>query len=1738
MGAFDTIEHFPMEKVNLWKEDCNEQLQPLDFQRDEAEDNCMIYDPVFGDLVRKTLWSDTQMKSQVRPDQPEQDECDSRHNVPSKSILKKVQKDKVDNTLVHSRRNIVDQLAGRGLEQSDETELRQQGVMPVEDREPNITSSGRQDVRNRQPIRAGHKDDIDWWEIKMTGHTAEESPGMKDDAVNLTTVLFAKEDDPQETIWSILTDEVYYSYDPYIEGNLTYEESTVRPEDSQIFSSANCNKPHPTPQIEEEIRYEGTIPVLTTNFCPDKHISCTYLYSTKRGVLETDEVNYYKTGCININNVARTASHFPQFPNIEVSTLIDTGATTCIINQRFIEKHAFMRKFPLYHVAKRPVTIGDGKKIYVDMCSKFVLDVDGHLMEIIAFIIDAGSNSYDVIIGAKGVFELEASIKFTNLRLEFPAKSIALKSRAPVSVLPGETKEITLILEKEPPAFGPGIACLKLFTQEPNKQVQTTRGIVLWNEKKLRHEIVKQVRNTTDQLIHINGGETVGILDLRSMGYRELTRQTLRRILGDRLELLTDEDTLDFIQHAFQAHKTVQGEATTKDPYPWLEKDDPRKTQSDEEIIRDSVDLKEAAMTPKEKEHFLQVLITNKKVFSLREDIGLCPKLRVKLEIKDKTPFFIRPFPIKEEYKEIIDKEMRKGMLLGILKKGLSSYSSPVMLIPRKNQKRLRIITDFRHLNNRLVKLNPSIPLVRDAIQMLGASKCEVISVLDLRDAYHTLRLDKESQQYCGITPYYGSPSYLYQRLGMGLTVSPAIWQSFINTVLDELPNRKHHLAIMDDCLVHSMKKDHEKELLYLFKALMKYGLKLSPKKCQFYRISLTYMGHTMLIRDGRACITPLRLHVDAVLRFEPPKTPRECKRFCGLVNFLAFYLEKLQVKLAPIYEMSSKRVTFKWGPEQQKAFEDIKQLLVEPPVLTMPRKEGRFELHSDTSKTGCGAALFQHQDGEKRLCAYYSKKLPDPCKRYGITELEMTGLTCNITAFKHLLRHAHFTVLVDHTAIKYIMVSKNEIKTDKLKTLWETLSQYTFDIAYLEGKKMVIADYLSRHVGNDPDAPGEVIPITFDTHSIMAVETRAMRRERESKDEAPESEPVEAPEQHEGRLPSGPKQVNQEYALKECSIPLERISLQKKQVEFDPLVDLIPEMAVRPKPKGRKHRKERKLEEILNPLPVDITLTGMIPTAEFREDEIPEMTFPPPQANRQSLPLGDSTKKIEVVRRTMPKQKDITPIIKQIAKTVLHSYRMPISMTELIAAYQKSPYFKDIYKYVSRGASSFTGKADTLFKQECAEYTLLQGVLFRTTHLREEDEPKLVLCVPEDYIPLILYQFHDLILAGHQGTNRTYHTIRRKYYFPHMLQYVRKYIEACHRCQETRRAHAQPQAIYVRVPMSFKPFDSCSVDIKHMPKSGYGFKFLLVMTCEITNFVEAAALETERAAHIFAGIFSKIVCRYGQPRVIISDKGSGFTSKLMAYLYTKLRIRPYVVNPANKGSNRTERYIQSLSNQLVKYLEDEGGEWPLYVPACTFAMNTFVSPITGYSPYEMVFGREPPDLTEIAADIDDGVDIAPAAYMTALQSKLKIMAKVIKEGRIRQQSIQQIREQRKHPDDISFAKGDFVMIKRPRLSELQSGTRKFVRSWIGPVKIVSVLAPDKYLIADWEGTIPPIIIGRKELKPYLFQNTTANSLYSQIRNADELIQQLSEELKKEKGKVDSPPTRRPDTCQPDDNQL
>ena len=155
---------------------------------------------------------------------------------------------------------------------------------------------------------------------------------------------------------------------------------------------------------------------------------------------------------------------------------------------------------------------------------------------------------------------------------------------------------------------------------------------------------------------------------------------------------------------------------------------------------------------------------------------------------------------------------------------------------------------------------------------VLGSSKCEVLSVLNLKDAFHSLRLSESSKKYCGVLTYFGSTSYLYQRMPMGLNISPSIWESYINVILDCLQSRKYCKAIMDDLLLFTPpKKSHMDKLEDLLRALLKNGLKISPKKCQLFRTNLHDMGIEIFIHNKRVCVQPLRSRLEAIQKTTTP---------------------------------------------------------------------------------------------------------------------------------------------------------------------------------------------------------------------------------------------------------------------------------------------------------------------------------------------------------------------------------------------------------------------------------------------------------------------------------------------------------------------------------------------------------------------------------------------------------------------------------------------------------------------------------------------------------------------------------------------------------------------------------------------------------------------------------------------------------------------------------------------------
>ena len=275
-----------------------------------------------------------------------------------------------------------------------------------------------------------------------------------------------------------------------------------------------------------------------------------------------------------------------------------------------------------------------------------------------------------------------------------------------------------------------GMAMVKIL----DMKTQTTNMIKL---KFIRNKAVLKITNKMRETITFDRTDMMGVLDLRSLGFYKIKQEVLQEHLSRHYHFELADDVCD--QYNRLVNLMRKEEEKSEGKFLWLDDTDKRKHMTDREILDKYIDLDNSCLTKAEKEQVRDLLYQYKDAFSLRDEIGLCPNIEIEIDVTDKSPFFIRPFHANEDDKVILDKEMKRLCYLGILKEGFSAYSSPVMLISRKMTKDKRVVTDFRHLNMQIAKNNLAYPLLKDTFSMLGSSKCEVMSVLDLKDAFHSL---------------------------------------------------------------------------------------------------------------------------------------------------------------------------------------------------------------------------------------------------------------------------------------------------------------------------------------------------------------------------------------------------------------------------------------------------------------------------------------------------------------------------------------------------------------------------------------------------------------------------------------------------------------------------------------------------------------------------------------------------------------------------------------------------------------------------------------------------------------------------------------------------------------------------------------------------------------------------------------------------------------------------------------
>ena len=224
-----------------------------------------------------------------------------------------------------------------------------------------------------------------------------------------------------------------------------------------------------------------------------------------------------------------------------------------------------------------------------------------------------------------------------------------------------------------------------------------------------------------------------------------------------------------------------------------------------------------------------------------------------------------------------------------------------------------------------------------------------------------------------------------------------------------------------------------------------------------------------------------------------------------------------------------------------------------------------------------------------------------------------------------------------------------------------------------------------------------------------------------------------------------------------------------------------------------------------------------------------------------------------------------------------------------------------------------------------------------------------------------IIALYHSSLFAGQQGIITMHLTINNKFFIPNLINYLRSYIKGCHLCQLNRNEKLPRRQLQTRIHLNYRLLSTLSMDLKVMPRSSKGHKFILCIINEVTNYLITVPMYQSKVEEVGEALIEHVVTKYCIPNCIIMDQDSTFMSSLMNYLISKFNIKIKRVAPYNHQSLQTEHGIKTLSTVLTKHLTNLGRMWPKYLSLATLAYNTFNTlNLANCSPYELVFRRNP----------------------------------------------------------------------------------------------------------------------------------------------------------------------------------
>lgn len=435
------------------------------------------------------------------------------------------------------------------------------------------------------------------------------------------------------------------------------------------------------------------------------------------------------------------------------------------------------------------------------------------------------------------------------------------------------------------------------------------------------------------------------------------------------------------------------------------------------------------------------------------------PKTRVntgELEIRLKNPNKYverRPYRLSPVEREKVQAIVKELMEHGIIRESKSPYSSPIILVKKKNGDD-RMCVDFRELNSNTLRDHYPLPLISDQIDQLA--KGQYFTTFDMAAGFHQIPIAETSiEKTAFVTP---DGLYEYTTMPFGLSNACSVYQRCINRALNPLLGNAAQVYVDDVLSKCEDITEGLSNIEHILIALQDAGFSINADKCSFFKRTIEYLGN--VVSDGQVRPSPRK--VDALVKAPIPTTPKQVRQFCGLASYFRKFIPDFSRIMVPLYELTKPETKWEWNERHEIAREKIIQCLISTPVLKLFQEDAPIQLYTDASSLGFGAVLVQVISGRQHAVAFMSMRTTETESRYHSYELETLAVVRAIKHFRQYLYGRNFTVITDCNALKASKHKKDLLP--RIHRWWAFLQNYNFEVEYRKGQQIQHADYFSRN--------------------------------------------------------------------------------------------------------------------------------------------------------------------------------------------------------------------------------------------------------------------------------------------------------------------------------------------------------------------------------------------------------------------------------------------------------------------------------------------------------------------------------------------------------------------------------------------------------------------------------------------------------------------------------------------------